>query len=605
MVLQPDNLMKKTISVESSLIPIILTAVLIGGLSIQTSNAQTPSAPPSGTGLIATSPDNADNGPTAGTLPPEVDPNSPLAQVIRLVQAGVEQSVVLTYISNSTSPFNLNSDEIIYLNDLGAPSEIADAMMQRDQQLQQVGAVANAPAAPPPEATETAAAPPAETTVNYFYDNLAPYGGWVNLDGYGWCWRPTIVVYSNGWQPYCNNGHWVYSDCGWYWVSGYSWGWATFHYGRWFHHPHYGWCWWPDTTWAPSWVCWRYNQNYCGWAPLPPHAVYQSGVGLVYQGHAVTVGFNFGLNASAFTFVATKNFCDPHPRHYRVGATEVAGVYNQTTVINNINFDRYQQGIVNGGIPPQHITAVTHQVIHPVTIQAGNGSPAWGGPHEQFTHNGSTMIVNRPKFTGTPVLSLHPGTSSTIKSGQTGFQPVVHGNGNNTTPHPVNPGQTYPPHQELNQNPHQNLYRTPPRVPQNQQPQTKYVDPSTPQANNKNTATTPQHYQSWPVQNPAPLHPDHSDSRVQSPRQHGSGEPLSPGTTYNSQPHDNTAVGQPYSNPSPDNHYSAPSKEPRNNDQSAPHSGATQPNPQPQASHSSSSSSDKPGQGGNNGQNGH
>ena len=90
--------------------------------------------------------------------------------------------------------------------------------------------------------------------MNYFYDTLAPYGGWVNFQGYGWCWRPTIVVYNTGWQPYCDNGHWVYTDCGWYWVSGYSWGWATFHYGRWFHNQRYGWCWRPDTTWSPSWV---------------------------------------------------------------------------------------------------------------------------------------------------------------------------------------------------------------------------------------------------------------------------------------------------------------------------------------------------------------
>ena len=31
-------------------------------------------------------------------------------------------------------------------------------------------------------------------------------------------------------------------------------------------------------------------EDYCGWAPLPPHAVYQSGVGFVYQGHAVSAG---------------------------------------------------------------------------------------------------------------------------------------------------------------------------------------------------------------------------------------------------------------------------------------------------------------------------
>ena len=308
--------------------------------------------------------------------------------------------------------------------------------------------------------------------MTYFYSTLAPYGGWVNLDGYGWCWRPTTVAYNSGWQPYCNNGYWVYSNCGWYWVSGYSWGWATFHYGRWFCHPHYGWCWWPDTTWAPSWVCWRYNQDYCGWAPLPPHAVYQSGVGFVYQGHAITAGFSFGLNAGAFTFVATKNFCDPHLQRYRVDATEGNRIFNQTMVVNNINFDSHRQGIVNAGVPPKHITAVTRQEIHPVTIRAGNGSPVWGGKHEQFALNGTTLIVNRPQFVGSPVLTLHPGTTPVTKPAQSQIQPVGYGNGNYSTPHPVNPGQNAPPRQNFN--------RTPPRVPQTQQPGTIYVAPSAP-----------------------------------------------------------------------------------------------------------------------------
>ena len=71
--------------------------------------------------------------------------------------------------------------------------------------------------------------------------------------------------------------------CGWYWMSDYSWGWAPFHYGRWFHHARFGWCWMPDTVWGPSWVTWRYSDDYCGWAPLPPGAIYRAGVGFFLQ----------------------------------------------------------------------------------------------------------------------------------------------------------------------------------------------------------------------------------------------------------------------------------------------------------------------------------
>lgn len=588
--------MKKTISVNLILIPAVLATVWLGGPSLPNANAQTP-APPSSDAEASSA--SSDTAPTTGALPPDVDPDSPLAQVIRLVQAGVEQSVVLTYISNSTSPFNLNSEEIIYLNDLGAPPEIANAMMQHDQQLQQAGTAPNTSEAPPPTTTEAPTAPPTETTVNYFYSNLAPYGGWVNLNGYGWCWRPTIVIYNNNWQPYCNNGYWVYSNCGWYWVSGYSWGWATFHYGRWFRHPHYGWCWWPDTTWAPSWVCWRYNHDYCGWAPLPPHAVYQSGVGFVYQGHAVTVGFNFGLGAGAFTFVPTRNFCDPHPQRYRVNVTEGTRIYNQTTIINNISFDNRQHGIVNAGVPPQHITTVTRQPIHPITIQAGNGNPSWGGKHEQFTHNGSTLIVNRPQFVGSPVLTAHPGPPPATKPGQGQSHPVVYGNGTHVPPHTVNPGPNNLSHPNINQTPYQN--RTPPRVPQGQPTQGGQVVPSKPPANNKVPATPPQYYR--PAQNQAPEQHYPPNNRVESPRQYGSEPPPHSGTTYDPVPHGNVQTGQPHSNSSANNHSAPPPNGPRNNNQPASHSnsGATPPNAQPHASNPPSSSSGNQG----NGQNGH
>ena len=68
-----------------------------------------------------------------------------------------------------------------------------------------------------------------DITYQQFYDDLSPYGNWVNYQGYGYVWAP----YEQGFRPYYNNGHWVYTNYGWTWVSGYDWGWAPFHYGRW------------------------------------------------------------------------------------------------------------------------------------------------------------------------------------------------------------------------------------------------------------------------------------------------------------------------------------------------------------------------------------
>jgi hypothetical protein len=290
-------------------------------------------------------------------------------------------------------------------------------MMQRDQQLQQqMAASAYQPPAQPapvPETTEqpeTAPAPPpveppveqpAEVTVNYFYDNLAPYGTWINVDGYGRCWRPSVAISNPGWQPYCDLGHWVYTDCGWYWFSDYSWGWAPFHYGRWFRHSHWGWCWAPDTVWGPSWVTWRSSDDYCGWAPLPPLAVYREGVGFFYNGLAVSVGFDFGLNWNCFAFVPIGHFCDRHPRRYCVASAQVTQIYNHTTVINN--FGVHNHNFVNHGIDPEHIAAVTRTPIHPISIRDAAFLSGHGPHGDQLSHDGRTLDVNRPHFVDHPV----------------------------------------------------------------------------------------------------------------------------------------------------------------------------------------------------------
>ncbi len=81
---------------------------------------------------------------------------------------------------------------------------------------------------------------PQETTVNFqlFYDQLDPYGTWVEYQNYGYVWMPDV---DQGFIPYGTDGHWVFTDNGWTWVSDYSWGWAPFHYGRWAYDDTYGW----------------------------------------------------------------------------------------------------------------------------------------------------------------------------------------------------------------------------------------------------------------------------------------------------------------------------------------------------------------------------
>lgn len=330
---------------------------------------------------------------TDSSLPAGVAPGSPLADVLRMLQAGVDVATIKTYVLNAQSPFNLDADMIIYLKDAGAPSDLINAMMDRDKALFAASATPPPPAPVPPPPTDTAVpdtAPPAtDVTLGYFNDTLTPYGSWVDVDGYGRCWRPTVVIYNSSWSPYCDSGHWVYTDSGWYWDSDYSWG-VTFHYGRWFRNPRFGWCWYPDTVWAPSWVAWRSGGDYCGWAPLPPFAVFHPGVGFFYRGVSVGVNFDFGLSADCFVFVSPDHFCDRRPRSFCVPRERVTAVFHQTTIINN--YDIHGKTIVNRGIGVDRIAAASHRQIQPIHVASlpNAGRQGWRGPgFEQTMHSPS------------------------------------------------------------------------------------------------------------------------------------------------------------------------------------------------------------------------
>jgi hypothetical protein len=121
----------KTFSQKFIFGAVLVALVLIGARAPQNSSAQTESAPPADANV----PGATDDSVPPATLPLDILPGSPLAQVIQLAQSGVDESVILSYVNGSSSPFNLTSDQIIYLKDIGLPNSVVNAMIQRDQQL--------------------------------------------------------------------------------------------------------------------------------------------------------------------------------------------------------------------------------------------------------------------------------------------------------------------------------------------------------------------------------------------------------------------------------------------------------------------------------------
>ncbi len=401
-----------------------------------------PSAEQPGVAIVSASPayptvaqavpadDGAPGGPVPGdTNPPaileRIEPTakaasvalSPgLAEVVKLAQAGVSEEVMLAYVDKYSGSFGIGADQILYLNDLGVSSTVITSMLKHDGNTAapaDIAAAAQAqvpanvsPAQAPAEATaplvSTAVAPPPSSTeVSYFYDSLSPYGSWIYLSGYGWCWQPTVAVSVPAWRPYSDRGRWYWSDSGWYWNSDYSWGWAAFHYGRWYHHAGCGWVWTPGVVWGPSWVSWRYSDGYCGWAPLPPEAHFVHGGGFTYFGHHVSVGFEFGLSDFHYSFVSSRNFCDYSPARHFVPRTTVRNVYRNTTVVNNYVVGN-NNTVINRGVGRETIARVSSTRVREVSVRETSVQNLASVRGERMVRQGDRTVVERPQLPKTP-----------------------------------------------------------------------------------------------------------------------------------------------------------------------------------------------------------
>src|SRR3954453_17333173 len=163
----------------------------------------------------------------------------------------------------------------------------------------------------------------ARVDLGFFYDDLASYGRWIQRPRYGWVWTPRVVARS--WRPY-EYGHWVWTDLGWTWVSDEPFGWATYHYGRWYDDPDYGWEWVPGNEWAPAWVAWQEGDDYVGWAPLPPSVDFRPGVEL-----------SVSLAPEAYVFVQERQFLAPRVADFFVPRADCVRIYRSTRNITRYN----------------------------------------------------------------------------------------------------------------------------------------------------------------------------------------------------------------------------------------------------------------------------
>jgi hypothetical protein len=211
-------------------------------------------------------------------------------------------------------------------------------------------------------------------TYQTFYDNLSPYGTWIDYPNYGHVWNPRV---EGDFRPYATNGHWVSSDEGWAWASDYNWGWAPFHYGRWIYDDMYGWLWVPGYDWSPAWVTWGSVDNFYCWAPLMP---------------GIDVSLQFGSwRPHSFYW----NVCSRDHIYDRKLATvierpdRITNIVNRISIINNFNRTKTHNLYFAKGPDVQEVQKYVGHKIDQTSIRDVNRI-------NRAKHKGNVMNVYRP-----------------------------------------------------------------------------------------------------------------------------------------------------------------------------------------------------------------
>jgi len=188
-----------------------------------------------------------------------------------------------------------------------------------------------------------------------FYDELSPYGQWIEYPELGRVWLPDA---GSDFVPYSTNGHWVLTNYGWTWISDYNWGWAPFHYGRWDFNNRYGWMWIPGYEWGPSWVSWRYYDGYYGWAPM--------GSGLSIN---ISFGRQYNNPNDHWTFVRDRDFNRPNLRNFFISENDRGNILRNSTVIRRTGYDSNQRNTYVTGPSRVEIQKATGRNFNPVVVR--------------------------------------------------------------------------------------------------------------------------------------------------------------------------------------------------------------------------------------------
>jgi hypothetical protein len=335
-----------------------------------------------------------------------------------------------------------------------------------------------------------ASAQEANVSFQVFYDQLSPYGQWIDYLNYGYVWIPDS---GSDFVPYSTGGHWVYTDYGWTWVSDYNWGWAPFHYGRWSYSNSFGWFWVPGNEWGPSWVTWRRADGYYGWEPMEP-------------GLSISISFDqpYYRTSDHWMFVRDRDIERSDINHYYINRSDHERIIKNSTVINKTYIDNSRHTTYVSGPAREDVQRVVGRSVNPIAIKE-NDRPG------QVLSNGQLRIY-RPQ-----VKKSNDGKQKPVPSRIVNVKDVKQ------------PSQRSSTNQQRNLNPQNNYNKAQPSQPQKSTPsenRTREQKPNSVQPQNNNNK----------VQSPQPRNVNPKDNKGTEGRQNSANPQNNNNKTQPSQP---------------------------------------------------------------------
>ncbi len=95
--------------------------------------------------------------------------------VLKLTRAQINDDIILNYIHNSGTIYNLSPQDIVYLRNQGVPDRVVNAMLDQKKKVTQVAAqAAPAPVTPAPAIPDSASVPNAPAVAAPDYSQVAP-----------------------------------------------------------------------------------------------------------------------------------------------------------------------------------------------------------------------------------------------------------------------------------------------------------------------------------------------------------------------------------------------------------------------------------------------